>query len=142
KRQNPTNARSVRNRGGKSFGRTHEVDASRIEEESGLSRRRRRLALAARRQVHRHRRALQPAARSLADRVRRGQGEGLARQGCAALGGREQATQDQEPREVVAELLEYLPRQLVAAPDAVRVGGVDGAEPVLLALLAAQADLA
>ena len=43
-------------------GSTHEVDAGRVEEEPDLPRRRRRLALAARRQVHRHRRALQPAA--------------------------------------------------------------------------------
>src|SRR3989449_1634359 len=60
-------------------------DACRVEEEPDLSRRGGRLALAARRQVHRDRRALQPADRSLDDRIRRGQGQGLALEGSAAL---------------------------------------------------------
>ena len=55
-----------------------------FEEEPDLPRRRRRLALAARRQVHRDRRALQPADRPVDDRVRRGQGQGVARQGRTA----------------------------------------------------------
>ena len=48
-----------------------EVDAGRFEEEPDLPRRRRRFALAARRQVHRDRRALQPADGSVDGRDRR-----------------------------------------------------------------------
>ena len=61
-----------------------EADAGRLEEEPDLPRRRGRFALAARRQVHRDRRPLQPADRSVDDRARRGQDQGLARQGRAA----------------------------------------------------------
>src|SRR5207244_4692423 len=67
-------------------GSTHETDAGRLEEEPDLPRRGGRLALAARRPVHRDRRALQPADAAVDDRARRGQGQGLARQGSAAVG--------------------------------------------------------
>src|SRR5205814_2543686 len=62
-----------------------QADASRLEEESDLPRRRRRHALAARRQVHRDRRPLQPTDRPVDDRVRRGQGQGLALEGRTAV---------------------------------------------------------
>ena len=53
-------------------GSTDEIDPRRIEEEPDLPGRGRGLALAARREVHRDRRPLQPAGGPLADRVRRG----------------------------------------------------------------------
>ena len=90
-----TNARR-RNRGGSAVGSQIEVDASRIEEESDLPRRRSRFALAARRQVHRDRRAVQPADGSVDDRAERGEGQGLAQQGRAADRVGAQAAQDQE----------------------------------------------
>src|SRR5205823_10377832 len=103
-----------------------EVDAGRVEEESDLPRRRSRLALAARRQVHRDRRAVQPADGSVHDRARRAEGEGLAREGRSALGGGLEAAQDQADRlDALAELLDFLARQLVDEPDAVRVEELD-----------------
>src|SRR5205085_12454600 len=55
------------------------------------------------------------------DRARRGQGKDLARQGRAPHRGRREAAQDQRHRQVVAELLAYLARELVDDPEAVRV---------------------
>ena len=72
-------------------GSTHAADPRRVEEESDLPRRRGRLALAARRQVHRDRRPLQPADRSVDDRLRRGQGQGVAREGRHAVRTRSRA---------------------------------------------------
>ena len=66
-----------------------------LEEEPDLPRRRRRLALAARRQVHRDRRPLQPPARAVADRARRGEGARLAREGRAADRAGREAPEDQ-----------------------------------------------
>src|SRR4029079_16548831 len=111
-------------------GSTDETDPGRVEEEPDLPGRGRGLPLAARREVHRDRRALQPPDRSLADRVRRGEGEGLAVQGRAAVGCGLAAHQSQEYRLMTrtAELVEYLARRLVEKPDEVRVDeeGEDG----------------
>ena len=71
-----------------------------LEEEPDLPRRRRRLALAARRQVPRDRRSLQPADPPVDDRARRGEGEGLARQGRTADRGCREADQDPGHREI------------------------------------------
>src|SRR5262249_33213595 len=105
-------------------GGTDQVDPSGIEEEPGLPGGRRRLALAARRQVHRDRRALQPAVGSLADRVRRGEGEGLALEGRAALG-RGLPPAEGEKHRLSAALVEYIARRLVENPDAVAVEEAD-----------------
>src|SRR3989442_8589747 len=70
--------------------------ACRVEEEPDLSRRGGRLALAARRQVHRDRRALQPADRSVDDRARRAEGKGLARKGRAPLRRRAEALESEK----------------------------------------------
>src|SRR4029079_246580 len=109
----PANHTEVRN------GSTDETDPGRVEEEPDLPGRGRGLPLAARREVHRDRRALQPPDRSLADRVRRGEGEGLALQGRAALGRGLAAPQSQKHRLMTptAELVEYLARRLVEKPD-------------------------
>ena len=65
-------------------GSEDQVDAGRLEEEPDLPRRRRGLALTARRSLHRDRGSLQPADRALDDRARRGEGQGLDRQGRSA----------------------------------------------------------
>src|SRR5262249_52761688 len=99
-------------------------------------------ALAARRQVHRDRGSLQPAVRAVADRARRDQGEGLDRQGRAALGCRRAAHQGQEHRlSPAAELVEYLARRLVEAPDAVSVEEVEEDGALVIRLRVAQEDL-
>src|SRR5205823_11713544 len=79
-----------------------------LQEEPDLPRRRGRLALAARRPVPRDRRSLQPADRAIDDRARRGEGEGLARQGRAAHRGRLAPAQGQGHLGLMAELLAYL----------------------------------
>src|SRR3989475_31725 len=107
-------------------------DACRVEEEPDLSRRGGRLALAARRQVHRDRRALQPADRSVDDRARRAEGKGLARQGRAPLRRRAETLESEKHLLVIAELLEYVARQLVDEPDAVRVDQVDENDELVL----------
>src|SRR5262249_10899626 len=68
----------------------------------------------------RHRGALQPADGAVADRARRGEDQGLAREGRAAHAAGRAAAEDQADR-LSKELVEYLARQLVAEPEAVRV---------------------
>ncbi len=80
-----------------------EAHARGLEEESDLPRRRGRFALPARRQVPRDRRPVQPADGSLDDRSRRGEGQGLAREGRAADRGGCEADQDLRHREVEAD---------------------------------------
>ena len=65
-------------------GSEDQIDAGRLEEEPDLPRRRGRLALPARRSLHRDRRSLQPADRSVHDRPRRGEDQGLDGEGRAA----------------------------------------------------------
>ena len=103
-----------------------QADARRLEEEPDLPRRRRRLALAARRQVHRDRRTLQPSARAVADRVRRGEGARLAREGCAPDGTGRPPPEGQGHQLGMHELLAELARRLVDEPDAVRIEQVEG----------------
>src|SRR5581483_6038680 len=103
-------------------GSTDEVDPGRLEEEPDLPGRRRRLALSARRQVHRDRRPLQPPDGSVADRARRGEGEGLAVEGRATVRRGRAAAEGEEPGLTrIGELVEYLARRLVEKPDDVRV---------------------
>ena len=99
-----------------------EVDARRVEEEPDLPRRCRRLALAARRQVHRDRRALQPPARPVADRARRGEDEGLALEGGAADRLGQAPAQGQEHQASSARATSSSWRSSSStSPDAVRV---------------------
>src|SRR3990170_2970830 len=83
-RRNRHNGPSTRNASKETDGCKDQVDAGRVEEEPDLPRRRRRLALAAGRPLHRDRRALQPADGPVDDRARRGQDQGLGRQGRSA----------------------------------------------------------
>ena len=127
------------------YGSSHEVDAGRLQEEPDLPRRGGRLALAARRQVHRHRGAVQPAARAVADRVRRGQGQGLALEGRSALAAGRAPAQSQEHRVVStvsapADLVLFLAKKIVEDPEAVRVEEIDSDGDLLLRLHVAEGD--
>src|SRR5262249_23084262 len=123
-------------------GSTDEIDPGRLEEESDLPGRGRRLALAAGRQVHRDRRPLQPADRPLLDRVRRGEGEGLAVEGRAALRRGLAAAQGEKHRLTpTGELVEYLARRLVEKPDDVRVEEDEEEGDLVLRLHVAPDDL-
>ena len=97
------------------------LDPRRVEEEPDLPRRRRRLALSARRQVHRDRRPLQPADRSLDDRARRGQGRDWLGKGAQPTEAVARLIKTRASPKAVAELLAYLARELVDDPEAVRV---------------------
>ena len=113
----------------------------RVEEEPDLPGRRRRLALAARRQVHRDRRAVQPADAALDHRDRRGEGQGLDLEGRAAdrLG--------QAPHEgaghllAVEELVIYLAKGLVDNPDEVTVTRAERDGATVFELRVAEADV-
>ncbi len=123
-------------------GSTHETDARRVEEEPDLPRRGCRLALPARRPVHRDRRSVQPADRPVHDRPRRRQGEGLARQGRAAVRAGLPAHQGRGHRvDRMEELLTWIARGLVDEPDAVRVERVDEGDVVVLRLSVAPDDV-
>ena len=75
---------AARTLGKETNGSEDQTGPRRVEEEPDLPGRRRRLALAARRQVHRDRRAVQPADAALDHRDRRGEGQGLDLEGRAA----------------------------------------------------------
>ena len=93
-------ASEKRERRGRDNGSEAQVDAGRFEEESDLSRRCSRFALPARRQVHRDRRPVQPAARAVPHRVRRGEGQGVAQERRPADGAGRTAAEGQGNLEV------------------------------------------
>src|SRR5262245_6695269 len=81
----------------------------------------RRPPLSPRRTLHRGRRSLQPADRSLDDRAQRGAHPPLARPWRPALRARPEAPQDAGHLADLRELLDYLARLLVDHPDKVQV---------------------
>src|SRR5439155_19262967 len=111
---------------------------SRVEDEPGLPDRRRGLALAARRQVPRDRRALQPAVRPVADRAQRGADPRLAVEGRPAVGNGAAAAQGER---ALSEIVEYLARRLVDEPDAVRVEELKREGAIILQLHVAPDDV-
>src|SRR3954451_20347951 len=91
------------------YGCSHETDPYRVEEEPDLPGGRGRLALAARRSLHRAHRSLQPADRSVDDRARRGEGEGLAFQGRPAERSGREADQGRRHRRLEAPWQSFSP---------------------------------